>query len=159
MLPHFCGCTYPDSNPFAKGAVAGLSLDTKREDIAAAIYESIAFMLLENIQYMAERDVSASRIVSLGGGARSDIWMKIKADITGMPVLSLKNEESTTLGCAFSAAVGAGWYNSVKDIHSVIKTRRQFDPCVETLGQYMKKYTLYRSFYGRVKDLYQERQG
>jgi xylulokinase len=153
MLPHFCGCTYPVSNPYAKGMLGGITLDITRADVIRAIYESIAFMLRENLEYFENMGIKTTEIVSLGGGARSSAWLKIKSDVLKKPIVTLNNEESTTLGAAAAAAVFAGYLSNFSELSEVISIKNKIKPDMSG-DSYEKKYSKYLEFYSCVKDLY-----
>ncbi len=68
-------------------------------------------------------------IRSLGGGARSDCWLQVKADMLGIPVERLDCEEPTSLGAAMYAAVAAGWFDSVQTtVRNWSRVGRRFEP-------------------------------
>lgn len=87
----------------------GIGLDTKKQHFLRAVYESVAFMLRENLELlMRVNHMPVTQIRSLGGGAKSAVWRQIKADVTGIPVGLAAQSESTSLGAAMLAAVACG---------------------------------------------------
>ncbi len=86
-LPYLTGSIQPCSNPNARGVFFGIGLDTKKQHFLRAVYESIAFMLRENLELLTRvNHMPVTQIRSLGGGAKSAVWRQIKADVTGIPV-------------------------------------------------------------------------
>ena len=107
-IPHFSGSQCPVTNPDARGVLWGLTLDTDRYDVAGALMESVAFLLRENLDSLRQNGLDAETVISLGGGANSDWWLQAKADITGKQICTLRQGESTALGCAYGAAMAMG---------------------------------------------------
>ena len=107
-VPHFSGSQCPVTNPDARGVLWGLTLDTDRYDVAGALMESVAFLLRENLDNLRKNGLDAETVVSLGGGANSDWWLQAKADITEKRICTLRQGESTALGCAYGAAMTLG---------------------------------------------------
>lgn len=125
MLPHLCGSTMPKYNPDAKGAFYGITLEHTRAHFARAIMEAISCMLKSNLDYI---NVEANEIRLMGGGAKSNLWNQIKADMTGKTLTTLKNKETACLGSAILAGVGCGAFKSVEDACAMIETDRVFTP-------------------------------
>lgn len=111
FLPYLCGSTMPKYDPEARGAFFGLTMEHTRGHMVRAILESVACMLRGNLEYLGVR---CSEIRTMGGGALSPLWCRIKADITGMKLVTLKNTETACLGAAILAGVGVGIYASVE---------------------------------------------
>ncbi len=125
MLPHLCGSTMPKYNPDARGAFYGITLEHTRAHFARAIMEAISCMLKSNLDYI---NTDASEIRIMGGGAKSELWNQIKADMTGKTLTTLKNKETACLGSAILAGVGFGAFASVEDACKLIKTDKVFKP-------------------------------
>jgi xylulokinase len=128
VLPHFMGMLTPEVDPSVRGVFFGVGLDTTRWHFARAILEGIAYMLRENLELLASMGIAAKEIRSLGGGARSGLWCRIKADVTGLVVHVMPQEESTSLGAAMLAAryVGMNW--KVDEASSRLETRCIYPP-------------------------------
>lgn len=125
MLPHLCGSTMPKYNPDAKGAFYGIGLEHTRAHFARCIMESVACMLKANLDYI---NIDTKEIRLMGGGAKSDLWNDIKANMTGKTLVTLKNKETACLGSAILAAVGVGAFSSVEDACSLIKLDKKYEP-------------------------------
>ena len=148
MLPHFCGRQSPVFRREAVGVLYGLTLNTDRFDVAAAIMESVGFLLRENIEALEDRGIRTSTIISLGGGAGSPLWLQMKADITGKTVQTLDVKESTSLGCAYGAMISR---NACNEEYIAGRTRikstylRKGDA-----AYYDDKYRLYLDLHSRL---------
>ncbi len=114
MLPHLTGSTSPRFNPQARGVFYGITLSHTRAHFVRAILEAVAFMLRENVELLKELGVNVKELMSLGGGARSRLWLQIKADVTGLPLRAAECEEAASLGVAILAGVAVGLFRDVE---------------------------------------------
>ena len=141
FMPYLCGSIIPKYNPDARGAFLGLTMEHTRGHFVRAIQESVAFMLREHLEYLG---VNCAQIRSTGGGAASDLWCQIKADVTGKTIVTLKNAEAACLGTAIVAGVGAGIYESVCDASRLlVQTDRVFTPSGESYEEAFARYLKY----------------
>ena len=108
FLPYMAGERTPHMDPNARGVFFGLTLDHGREDMARALMEGIVFGLNDGLNVLQEIGIPCKRIVAAGGGARSDVWLQMQADIFEKDVLRSASKEQACLGAAITAAVGAG---------------------------------------------------
>lgn len=126
FLPYLCGSIIPKYNPDARGAFLGLTMEHTRGHFVRSIFEAVAFMLRENLEYLG---LNCEEIRSMGGGAVSPLWCQIKADVTGKKIVTLKNTEAACLGSAIVAGVGAGVFESVKAASAkLVQTDREYTP-------------------------------
>ncbi len=108
-FPYLSGSDSPHSDPAARGAFIGLTLEHHRADLVIAVLEGIACQM-ESIRQAAEA-VSAQkieRIRAAGGGIRMPGWLQMKADISGCIYEAMPVQEATLFGAALLAGVGAG---------------------------------------------------
>lgn len=155
MLPHLNGAASPEYNPHAKGVFYGITLKHTRGHFARAIMEAVAYMLNSNIKLLEELEVRADKIYSLGGGARSRIWNKIRADVTGKTIVTLKNKETACLGAAILAGIGSGVFRSFDDACSRMPgIDENFEPDVNHLEVYRKGFEKYKDLYKNVQSLF-----
>jgi xylulokinase len=154
VLPHFAGSGTPTFDPASKGAFLGLTFDTDRRTLAKAILEGLSFELRVNLDLLKKGGVEITELRAIGGGAKSDLWLQLKADITGVPVLVPKVTEAAAWGAALLAGAGAGLFQDVKSgaLESVVLTR-QFDPDPARALRYAERFSLYRKLYPAVRGL------
>jgi xylulokinase len=107
-LPHLEGAFCPEFNPNARAVFFGATLRHGRAHFIRAILESVAFMLKRNLDLVEGLGIGVKAITSLGGGARSPLWLQIKADVLQKPVQTIQVEEAACLGAAILGAVAAG---------------------------------------------------
>lgn len=145
VLPHLNGAFSPDSNPAARGVFHGISLAHGRAHFVRAILESIAFMLRDQIELLESLDVPVERICALGGGASSDLWLQIKADILQREVVTCETREVTALGVAMLAATGAGAYPTLDEAAvNMVRFNKSFLPQCEHRATYDALFETYR---------------
>jgi xylulokinase len=105
-LPHFAGAGAPHDDPNAKGALVGLSFATTRGQIIRALLEGVMFEMALNRECLADAGVPIASLVAVGGGARSDRWLQIAADVLGVPVRRAPQPDAACRGAASLAARG-----------------------------------------------------
>lgn len=114
-LPYLSGSLQPHANPNMRAVFFGAGLDTDRAAFARSVYEGVAYMLRENLELLSRsHHLHVRELYSLGGGAKSALWRKIKADVTGVRVGLPAQTESTSLGAAMLCAAAAGGFASVE---------------------------------------------
>ena len=142
MLPHFQGERTPLYTTDAKATIFGLRLGHTRQHIIRAILESVGYAA-RSVTEIAEKKYGASfsTVRLYGGGAKSKIWRQIMADIFGKPVQIPKETEVGSLGLAYTAAVGIGWYRDLGEIGI------RPNPIVETVQPNEHSSRVYQSMF------------
>ena len=112
VLPHFSGSGTPTLDTESKGAILGLTFATDRAAVAKAILEGLTFELRTNLDLLRAAGVDIRELHAVGGGARSALWLQLKADICEVPLRVPQVTEAACLGAALLAGVGAGVYPS-----------------------------------------------
>jgi xylulokinase len=111
-MPYLAGERSPHLNPNLRGAFLGLSLAHTRGHLTRAILEGVAFSLRETLEVM-NPIAKAEKLLSVGGGTRSDLWLSIIGNALSVPLEKPALEEGPARGAAILGLVGAGVYNSV----------------------------------------------
>lgn len=120
VVPAFVGLGAPHWDPYARGAVLGLTRDSRIEHVARAAIESMAFQTRDLLEAM-QRDVSA-KLVELkadGGASVNDLLLQFQADQLGVPVLRPMVTETTALGAAFLAGLAVGYWSDEREISTL----------------------------------------
>jgi xylulokinase len=156
VLPYWSGKCTPDWNLAAKGLMVGMTMATTRYDEARAIVEALCFDLLENIEALKAAGVRIESLRAVGGGARSPIGLQMKADVTGLPVHTLKVREAACLGAALLAGVAAGAFGSTREAASIVRLDETYEPRPGMHARYGERYALYRRLYHANRDLMAE---
>ena len=90
-----------------------------------------------------------------GGGAKSELWCKIMANVLGIPVELLESEEGPAMGAAMLAMVAAGEYNCVEDAsNALVKVRKIIRPDEKIIERYEDKYNKFRCIYPAMKNVF-----
>jgi xylulokinase len=108
FIPALSGSMTPSWNAQMRGTFAGLAMSHASHSMARAVLEGCAFALRDIVERFAALGLGRDEIRVVGGGAASDTWMQIKADVTGRPVHRVLVKEATALGAALLAGVATG---------------------------------------------------
>lgn len=153
-LPHFSGSGTPYPDIFSKGAVLGLTFATSRADWAKSVLEGLTFELKRNLDLLKECGIEIDELVVVGGGAKSDIWLGIKADISGIPLIVPKTAEAASLGAAILAGIGLGIFETPeKAVNEMVSIDKSIEPKAANMKKHNKTYNLYRGLYPSIKDI------
>jgi len=128
LVPAFVGLGAPHWDPYARGTIVGLTRGTGRAHIVRAAVEAMAFQTRDVVEAM-ERD-SGRRLAELrvdGGAAVMDVLCQLQADLLGIAVRRPRQTETTALGAAFLAGLGAGIWSDA-DLAHLWKLDREFEP-------------------------------
>lgn len=157
FLPYMLGERSPIWDPYARGIFFGVSLHTTRKEFNRAIMEGCGYGLRQ-LAKIAEHVTKApiSEFVSIGGGAKSEIWAQIKADIMGVKIQVLELNDMAPIGAALLAGVGAGVFKDVFEASEKVEKKicREVTASHEHDAVYERGYQVYTELYPRVKDLY-----
>jgi xylulokinase len=110
FLPALGGAMTPRWDPELLGAFTGLSIGHDRRHLARAVLEGCCYAVRDIVARLDELGLGADAIRVVGGGARDDTWLRIKADVTGRVIERLAEPEATAFGAAITAGVGIGWW-------------------------------------------------
>lgn len=111
FLPHLRFGSPPNPDPVARGALVGLTPDVDRATLVRAVLEGLAYAFRHAVDALCDRTGLAPREVrAIGGGARNELLVRLKATLLDRPVTVLDVDEATSLGAALLGAVGAGLY-------------------------------------------------
>ncbi|WP_046470963.1 glycerol kinase GlpK [Allosalinactinospora lopnorensis] len=129
FVPALTGLGAPDWDPYARGAIFGITRGTGRAHLARATLEAIAFEVRDVAEAM-ER-ASGTRLPELrvdGGASANDLLCQIQADQLAVSVARPMVQETTALGAAFLAGLGTGVWNSTDELKDTWKLDRRFEP-------------------------------
>jgi xylulokinase len=157
LLPHFAGSGTPNFDTQSKGALIGLTFATTKQDIAKAILEGLTFELRYNLEVFKAGHIDIQELRAIGGGARSKLWLQIKADVTGIPVRVPKITESASWGAAILGGVAAGCFASILEgAERSLQFETVVAPDPHQQARYEPRYRLYRSLYPLLKPVLHE---
>jgi xylulokinase len=154
VLPHFSGSGTPLLDTTSRGAILGMTFATSQADLAKAILEGLTFELRANLDLLKESGINIEELHAVGGGARSDIWLQLKADICGIPLCVPRITEAACLGAAVLASVGAGNYDSMDSaVQQAVGMDRKIAPHGKDAEAYVRRYKLYLELYPELISL------
>jgi len=154
VLPHFtmAGNPYMDPNP--TGAIVGLTLTTTKPELVRALVEGISYEMKLNLALLDEAGVRVDEIRAIGGGARSERWLQLKADMFRKPVVRLSITEAACLGVAIAAGVAIGTYASFEQAtERLVRPDRTFTPNPRVAAVYDERLPAYRRLYPALKQV------
>ncbi|MEZ5806098.1 MAG: FGGY-family carbohydrate kinase [Zhengella sp.] len=157
MVPYWQGVMSPYWDSSARGAFVGLSGAHSRAHMFRALMEGLALELrLSASAAEAALGQSVERYVAIGGGAASQVWRQIFADVTGKTVQRSETVEASSLGAAVCAAVAAGWYPGFEEAASAMtgKIVAVSEPDPLARARYDELYAVYEGLYDRLKPVY-----
>jgi xylulokinase len=151
MLPYFDGMFSPSPNAAARGAFMNLQLHHTRADLYRATLEALGYTFRENLELMQHHGLAMNTIRAMGGGAKSNFWLQMKADIAGRAIEKPQVTETAVLGAAMFAAVGHGAFRSLTEgSETFVKVERVFEPHVQNHARYDDLYRNYLALYRHV---------
>jgi xylulokinase len=154
VLPHFSGSGTPWFDTASKGAILGLRFADTQATIAKAILEGLCFELRVNLDLLRDAGIEIEELHAVGGGARSLLWLQLKADICQVPLRVPQVTDAACLGAALLAGVGAGVYpDLVAAVAQTVHLQRRVEPQAESVAAYETRYRLYRQVYPTLRVL------
>ena len=129
LVPAFTGLGAPHWDPYARGAMLGLTRGTTRAHIARAALEAIALQSADVFTAMGQdAGLGLKELRVDGGAAANDLLMQMQADFSGVPVVRPKVTETTALGAAYLAGLAVGFWSDLDEIASQWQVDRCFEP-------------------------------
>ncbi|MGC8861464.1 MAG: xylulokinase [Armatimonadota bacterium] len=152
FLPYLTGERTPYPDPNARGVFFGITLRSDRAHFVRAVLEGVAYGLRDSFAILNEMKVPIKQVRASGGGARSELWRQIQADVTGYDHVTINIDEGPALGVALLAGVGTGVYPSVESAcRSVIKIASTTRADRSAKKVYDRFYPVYQSLYQSLK--------
>lgn len=160
VLPYFMGERSPIWDPLARGMVFGMSLTHTKAHLLRAFMEGAAYGLYHNYECMLETGIHINQPIYLSeGGAQSNLWRQIVADVFNVPCEFETGSKGAPLGDALLAGACLGY---IKDLSSISKDNEgkvvyaRNEPDAERHEMYMQYYSIYRKLYENTKEQYRE---
>ena len=152
VLPHFTmtGTPYMDADP--TGAIVGLSLGATRGQLIKAIIEGITYEMKLSMALMKEAGIEIDELRAIGGAAKSERWLQLKADMFDTKVVKLSVSEAACLGVAMAAGVANGDYGSFGEaVAELVRPDKTYLPNPERAKVYDSKLPAYQALYPLFK--------
>ncbi|MCA9066940.1 MAG: xylulokinase, partial [Planctomycetaceae bacterium] len=152
FLPYLTGERTPHADPHARAAWIGLSLRHGKGHLARAVLEGATYAMRDCLEIIRDMDIPVEQIRLSGGGARSEFWRQLQADIYGQPVVLINAEEGPAYGVALLAATGTGAYSSIEEAcGATIRVVSQTAVDSAQRAAYNTLYPMYGQLYRSLK--------
>lgn len=147
-LPYLTGERTPHPDPLARAGWIGIHSRTGRNELIRAVLEGATFAMGDVVNLMRQSGIAVRQIRLSGGGARSEFWRQLQADIYGSPCATVNSTEGPAYGASLLAAVGAGEYRDIRQAcEAAVKV-------VGTVAPHPKRRKEYRRFHEQYDRLY-----
>ncbi|ALX50007.1 xylulokinase [Lentibacillus amyloliquefaciens] len=154
FTPYVAGERTPHANADIRASFIGMDSAHERRHFVRAVMEGITFSLNESIAIFREHGKRIEKIVSIGGGAKNDLWLQMQADIFDAKIVKFSSEQGPGMGAAMLAAYGCGWFDSLHGCaDAFLKVEKMFSPDPENVERYKELFEIYQDVYGRTKEL------
>lgn len=153
FLPYLKGERAPVWDADARGVFFGIEAGCKRELLSYAVFEGVIFSLYHIYETMGKPPVTAMTVA--GGAAVNDCLNMLKAEMFGVPIKTLEEQDTSALGAALVAAVGAGWYADLTAaMQDAVRIKKTVTPTLAYNAWLKKRYWIYKELYPAVKSQY-----
>lgn len=154
FTPYVVGERTPYADADIRGSFIGVDSMQDRYDFCRAVMEGITFSFRDILNIYDQNGQEFDTVVAIGGGAKSDFWLQMQADIFNKKVVALTNEQGPGLGAAMIAAVGLGWFESLQDCaKEFVHFGKEYLPKPANVAKYDELYAIYHQVYDQTKDL------
>ena len=155
VLPHFAGSGTPTLDTSSRGAILGLTFAADLAAVAKAILEGLTFELRINLDLLRASGVAIRELHAVGGGARSPLWLQLKADIGRVPLRVPEVTEAACLGAALLAGAACGVYGDLEAaVGQAVRPGHEVKPDPRSVLAYDKRFEVYGQLYPILKHLH-----
>jgi xylulokinase len=152
--PYLAGERTPHADPDARGAFVGLSVRHDRGALVRAVLEGVAYGLRDSLELLRGLGVHVDTARVSGGGARSELWLRIVASVLGVPLERTVVEEGAAFGAALLGGIAAGVFADVRQaVSACVRVRDRIEPDPAWLEVYDRGYARFRSLYPALQPL------
>ncbi len=157
FLPYLTGERCPHPDPNARGGWIGLTSRTTRAMLIRSLLEGVTFGMRDALEIMRGMGIDVAHVRASGGGARSDFWRHLQADVYKSPIVLTNAAEGPAYGVALLAGVGIGVWKSVEEAcQRSIRQTTKVSPNKKMSGVYDRLFGVYDKLYGDLKDRFAE---
>jgi len=153
VLPYFTPSGTPYFDTQTPGAILGLRLSTKREEIMRALLEGVAFEMRLNLEILEQSSCQINELRAIGGGAKSKIWTQLKADVLGKPITVLDVTEAGCLSVAMLARAADINISVAEIAKQWVRVISVIQPRSDFTNYYIARFEKYKALYPSLKGL------
>ena len=154
-LPYLMGERSPINDTNARATFIGMTMDTTRADLTQAVFEGVSFAIRDSFEVAKGLGLQIPRSCICGGGAKSQLWQKILANVLGIPLDTVTTEQGPGYGGAMLAMVACGVFLTVSDaVNALVRVKSTVEPEQELSKLYEERYQQFRKIYPACKNLF-----
>jgi xylulokinase len=152
FLPYLTGERTPHGDANAKGVFFGLTLRHGKSHMIRAVLEGVTYGMRDSFEIFREIGLPIEQVYATGGGARSELWRQIQADVYNTELVTINIAEGPAFGAAILAGVGSGVYSSIEEATDrLIRITSRTQPIPQNVRIYDEYYQVYRALYPALK--------
>ena len=154
-LPYLMGERTPHLDATARAAWVGLTASHRRADLIRAVIEGVSFSQMDCLAIIDSLGAGIASVRLSGGGANSQFWRQMLADIFGRRVSTLATQEGSAYGAALLAMTGTGAFGSVPEAcRATIAETESRLPAAGASAAYRERYKVFTEIYPALKPIY-----
>jgi len=151
--PYLSGERTPHADPDARAAFTGLSLRHDRGAMTRAVLEGVAYGLRDSLELLRELGIPFDVGRVSGGGARSELWLRILASVLDLPLERTAVEEGAAYGAALLGGVASGVFAGVDEaVASCVRVTERIEQDAEWVPRYAEGYGRFRELYPALRE-------
>lgn len=155
FLPYLVGERSPHNDVNIRGAFIGITPQTTKRQMSKAIMEGVAFALKDCLEIAKKGGLCVKKATICGGGAKSNTWKQIIADVLNVTMNTVMTEQGPSFGASILAMVGAGEYPSIDDaVSHMVKLSGSILPIQNNVSYYENKYQTFVKLYPALKQIF-----
>lgn len=156
FLPYLIGERTPHMDATARGTFLGLTLKHNKAHLIRSVMEGVVFALRDSVEIFKGLDIEMNKFIASGGGARSDVWVKIQASMLNQEIYRIHQPEQACVGAAIIAGVGINLYPSIQEATKLIikMDENPILPDPNSVTVYNEMYELYKQTYQNNKEIF-----
>jgi xylulokinase len=155
FIPALSGAMAPEWIAAARGCFYGLTPAHGAGHLARAVLEGCAFAMRDVVERLRTLRVSTDSMLLVGGGAKSDVWMRMRADVSGIPVVRARRVDTSPLGAAMLAAVASGIQTDINTCAALVEDHSDpIEPAALNRQAYDNAYGAYRRLFDCLRPMF-----
>ncbi len=155
VLPCFVSSTGPAKRYHTQGTVLGLTITTAPGQIYRAALEGLTYQFRHALEVLGAAVGAQPQVVRVvGGGSKNELWNQLRADVTGLPIITIEQKEATVLGAAMFALLGAGIFSSLSEAQAAMTGAPTMIEPAGDRAFYEEQYSRYRLLLDRLSEFY-----
>lgn len=157
FAPYLAGERTPHADSAARGCFVGLHGKHERAHMARAVMEGVAMSLRESLEIIQQLDVPVREMRLSGGGAKSQVWRQIMADVMDQAACTINAEQGPAYGVALLAAVGSGQFKNIEEAcKATIEVVKKTPPKKAAVKVYDRLFPIYQSLYPALASTFRQ---